>query len=167
MKTVTITIAVSEEMHSITLNNGKESTTVSMERMSPSSWKGIQKAAVTQAACEALFPDVDADALETIVDNCSSAALDLHGELDACMFFEAEDEEEDSAVPDVETAPVVGRPRATELEWLEWFAENADFGPADGDVRANMKQRFMDETKKNLPEGWNYGSDGETIVDRE
>lgn len=66
--------------------------------------------------------------------------------------------------PTVPTAPL--RPRATELEWLRWFAQNADFGPADSDVRANLKKQFMDKTKKNLPEGWNFGPDGETIIDR-
>ena len=56
--------------------------------------------------------------------------------------------------------------RATELEYLKWFRINADFGPADGDVKAWMDERFMNETGKNLPEGWNYSSDGETIIDR-
>lgn len=51
--------------------------------------------------------------------------------------------------------------RATELEWLTWFAQNADFGPADSDVRDAMKRRFKRETGKRLPEGWNYNSEGE------
>jgi hypothetical protein len=57
--------------------------------------------------------------------------------------------------------------RATEIEWLKWFACNADFGPADGDVREMMKRAFMDETGKNLPIGWNLADDGETSLDRE
>lgn len=56
--------------------------------------------------------------------------------------------------------------RATELEYLKWFFHNADFGPAEGDVRNYMKERFMDKTGKNLPEGYNYASDGETVIDR-
>jgi hypothetical protein len=59
------------------------------------------------------------------------------------------------------------RERATELEWLRWFAQHADFGPADGDIRQMMKEQFMEETAKNLPEGWNYRSDGETTMDME
>lgn len=59
------------------------------------------------------------------------------------------------------------RPRATELEWLRWFAQHADFGPADGDVQHMMREEFMAETGKNLPEGWNYASDGETKMDLE
>jgi hypothetical protein len=58
------------------------------------------------------------------------------------------------------------RERATELEYLKWFRHNADFGPAEGDVIEYMNEQFMDETGKNLPEGWNYGQDGETIIDR-
>lgn len=56
--------------------------------------------------------------------------------------------------------------RATELEYLKWFRRNADFGPASGDVEDQMNEAFMDETGKNLPEGWNFGPDGETVIDR-
>ena len=55
--------------------------------------------------------------------------------------------------------------RATELEYLTWFRLNADFGPADSDVLDYMSKRFMEETGKNLPEGWNFASDGETVLD--
>ena len=58
------------------------------------------------------------------------------------------------------------RKRATELEYLKWFRINADFGPADSDVKDVMDQNFMEETGKNLPEGWNFMSDGETSTDR-
>jgi len=55
--------------------------------------------------------------------------------------------------------------RATELEYLKWFRLNADFGPADSEVIDEMNERFMEETEKNLPQGWNYKSDGETSTD--
>jgi hypothetical protein len=55
--------------------------------------------------------------------------------------------------------------RASELEYLKWFRLNADFGPADSDVTEYMNKRFMEETGKNLPEGWNFASDGETLLD--
>jgi len=58
------------------------------------------------------------------------------------------------------------RERATEYEYLRWFRIKADFGPAESDVIDSMNQRFMAETGKNLPEGWNYAQDGETIIDR-
>lgn len=58
------------------------------------------------------------------------------------------------------------RERATELEYLLWFRRNADFGPADSDVQDAMNQQFMRETGKNLPEGWNFAQDGETIIDQ-
>ena len=57
--------------------------------------------------------------------------------------------------------------RATEIEYLKWFRINADFGPADSDVKDIMNSEFMDETGKNIPEGWNYMSDGETSTDSE
>jgi hypothetical protein len=53
--------------------------------------------------------------------------------------------------------------RATELEYLKWFRLEADFGPADEDVKQSMHERFMRETGKNLPEGWNYDSEGESL----
>ena len=59
------------------------------------------------------------------------------------------------------------RERATELDYFYWFRVNADFGPADSDVKDNMNERFMEETGKNLPEGWNYAQDGETVIDKE
>jgi len=58
------------------------------------------------------------------------------------------------------------RERSSELEYLTWFRVNADFGPADGDVQDDMSERFMEETGKNLPEGWNVYSDGETSTDK-
>jgi hypothetical protein len=45
---------------------------------------------------------------------------------------------------------------ATELEYLRWFAQNADFGPADGDVHYFMQQKFEKETGKSVPENWRY-----------
>jgi len=59
------------------------------------------------------------------------------------------------------------RERATELEYLTWFRNEVDFGPADSDVKDHLNERFMEETGKNIPEGWNYLSDGETIMDEE
>ena len=58
------------------------------------------------------------------------------------------------------------RERASELEYLKWFRIHADFGPAESDVIDIMNENFMDETGKNLPEGWNYQQDGETTTDR-
>ena len=60
----------------------------------------------------------------------------------------------------------MSRERATELEYLKWFIINSDFGPADSDVKDMMKEDFMNETGKNIPEGWNYLSDGETSTDK-
>lgn len=49
--------------------------------------------------------------------------------------------------------------KATELEFLEWFYFNADFGPADGDVKYIMKKEFMEETGKQLPDEYSSGED--------
>ncbi len=57
------------------------------------------------------------------------------------------------------------RERATELEYLKWFRLEADFGPADSDVKDWLDKKFMRQTGKNLPEGWNLAQDGVTILD--
>lgn len=44
--------------------------------------------------------------------------------------------------------------KASELDFLKWFWENADFGPADGDVRYLMKDQFRKETGAEVPEGY-------------
>ena len=40
---------------------------------------------------------------------------------------------------------------ATDQEFLEWFFCNADFGPADGDVRLIMMEEFEEQTGKLVP----------------
>jgi len=42
-----------------------------------------------------------------------------------------------------------------ELEYLRWFCSNADFGPADSDVRQYMCESYEKETGKPVPDGWN------------
>jgi hypothetical protein len=44
--------------------------------------------------------------------------------------------------------------RASKLQWLEWFYHHADFGPADSDEQARMKERFIIETGLLLPSGY-------------
>ena len=44
--------------------------------------------------------------------------------------------------------------RATELEYLRYFYNIADFGPADEDIRYMIKQRFKEDTGKELPIGY-------------
>ena len=61
----------------------------------------------------------------------------------------------------------MSRERATELEYLKWFRCEADFGPADSDVKDYLNEDFMNDTGKNLPKGWNFASDGETCLDKE
>lgn len=43
---------------------------------------------------------------------------------------------------------------ASELEFLRWFYEEADFGPADSDVRDIMKRDFEEQTGLELPLGY-------------
>ena len=47
--------------------------------------------------------------------------------------------------------------KATEHEYLLWFFQEADFGPASENVRQIMNERFVEETGKELPDG--FGSD--------
>ena len=53
-------------------------------------------------------------------------------------------------------------PRVSELEWLKYFYRHADFGPADSEVRARIKERFLQESQLSLPEGYEReeGTDG-------
>ena len=44
--------------------------------------------------------------------------------------------------------------QATQLEYLQWFYAYADFGPADGDVRHMLNEQFIEETGKELPDGY-------------
>ena len=44
--------------------------------------------------------------------------------------------------------------QATELEYLIWFRHNIDLGPGEQDVIDDMNERFIEETGKELPEGW-------------
>jgi hypothetical protein len=43
---------------------------------------------------------------------------------------------------------------ATEIEYLQFFHGMADFGPADGDVRAWINEEFTRQTGKALPAGY-------------
>ncbi len=47
--------------------------------------------------------------------------------------------------------------KATELEFLQWFYSNADFGPASEDVVEIMIENFKEETGKELPDGYTRG----------
>ncbi|MDO7847673.1 hypothetical protein Q5H92_14990 [Hymenobacter sp. M29] len=55
--------------------------------------------------------------------------------------------------------------QATELEYLKFFFREADFGPADSDIRDLINERFEDTTGKDLPEG--YGREEEEGYDEE
>ena len=38
--------------------------------------------------------------------------------------------------------------------WLEWFFQNADFGPADTDVRMIMQEQYEKETGRLVPDDY-------------
>ncbi len=46
--------------------------------------------------------------------------------------------------------------RATELEYLRWFFDKCDFGPAHGDVIYSLNEEFVEETGKLLPKDYSY-----------
>lgn len=46
--------------------------------------------------------------------------------------------------------------KATELEYLQWFYANCDFGPAHCDVILGMEEEFRDETGLEVPDGYGY-----------
>lgn len=41
-----------------------------------------------------------------------------------------------------------------ELEYLQYFFSEADFGPADDDVRYIIKEAYKAETGKEVPDGY-------------
>lgn len=41
-----------------------------------------------------------------------------------------------------------------ELEFLRWFFQEADFGPAHGDVMFYMKQKWKEKTGRTIPYGY-------------
>jgi hypothetical protein len=49
--------------------------------------------------------------------------------------------------------------KSTEQQWLEWFYQEADFGPADSDVRYYLKKQFMEETGFEMPDGYELEED--------
>lgn len=49
--------------------------------------------------------------------------------------------------------------KATVLEWLQYFYDEADFGPGSGEYVYQLKQQFTQDTGKELPDG--YGCDDE------
>lgn len=43
-----------------------------------------------------------------------------------------------------------------EYDWLVWFAQTADFGPADGAVQYRLRELYEAETGNAVPENWRY-----------
>jgi len=48
---------------------------------------------------------------------------------------------------------------ATELEYLRWFYQNVNFGPAHGDVIYCLNECFKKKTGKELPYEYDYDED--------
>ena len=48
----------------------------------------------------------------------------------------------------------MSKEKATELEYLQWFYAECDFGPAHEDVIHYMNEQFRIETGQDLPEGY-------------
>jgi hypothetical protein len=46
-----------------------------------------------------------------------------------------------------------------EYDFLVWFAQYADFGPADGDVRDGMREEYERQTGRKVPRGWRGDED--------
>ena len=44
-----------------------------------------------------------------------------------------------------------------ELHYLQWFKNNADFGPADTDVHMIMDENYTEETGREVPVKWKTG----------
>ena len=46
-----------------------------------------------------------------------------------------------------------------EREWLNWLVSSADFGPADGNVRLILEQRYTEETGNEVPSDWSWNTE--------
>ena len=55
----------------------------------------------------------------------------------------------------------MAKQRATELQWLRYFYENADFGPAHQDVIDIIAEDFTKETGMLLPIRYDWNEDEE------
>lgn len=108
--------------------------------------------------CEVCRMPVDENFRDHKTDNAIIYGTGVDG-IRSCKFVLRE-----LLFPKEETRPVVESvappkvDRASEAEWLMWFYQNADFGPADSDVRDSLKSQFKRGTGKLLPEGYNYNS---------
>jgi len=47
-----------------------------------------------------------------------------------------------------------------ELDFLEWFYANADFGPADWDIQCMMQKEYEHETGNRVPDSYRILEDG-------
>ena len=50
---------------------------------------------------------------------------------------------------------------ATELEYLRYFHQECDFGPAHEDCVMIIQEAFEEETGKQVPKNWRYDCDDE------
>ena len=41
-----------------------------------------------------------------------------------------------------------------EYDYLKWFKQSADFGPADGDVHSGMNDHYERQTGNKVPKDW-------------
>lgn len=49
--------------------------------------------------------------------------------------------------------------KATAYDYLLWFYQNADLGPADGDVRRRMEKQFVRDFGADIPDGFGCSDD--------
>ena len=88
-------------------------------------------------------------ALELVQDRARTIGVALP---DFCF---PEDKTVDRAIADVALRRAqYQKSQNTELEWLRWFARNADFGPASGEVRAIMREEYESKTGWKVPSDW-------------
>ena len=50
--------------------------------------------------------------------------------------------------------------QATELEWLQWFYGECDFGPAHEDVIYLLQKQFEKQTGKSVPKEYQWDYEG-------
>jgi hypothetical protein len=88
----------------------------------------------------------------TIKADSASKAREALVTLDVLSAKEVEAMVDEGAKPWKPGAPLPGEDNSALLQYLEWFRNNADFGPADGDVIYGMHEDYTKQTGNPVPE---------------
>ena len=58
------------------------------------------------------------------------------------------------AITTMENAAAIVEEMEKEIEYLSWFKQNANFGPADSDIHSLMNTEYEEKTGNKVPKIW-------------